>query len=1061
MRIFSLFLILPAALALAQTAGQITGTVQDKSGAVVPTAAVRAVNEGTGLVSSTISDESGRFTILQLPVGDYRIDVTRDGFRPFRSQTFRLDADATRQVQAVLELGQVTESITVGGSVSQVETVGATLKEIIDERRITELPLNGRNALQLVRLLPGAVPGAGNNGLGQNAGISVNGARGTANNYLLDGGDNNDPQLNTAALIPNPDSLEEFSVQTNNFSAEYGRNSGAIINAITKSGTNAFHGSAYEFLRNDVMDARSYFGLEKGKLRRNQFGGSAGGPILRDRTFFFGSYEGLRERSGATFSGLTVPTADMRAGNFSQFARFPNDPATNQPFPGGQIPASRFDPAALSFLDKLAIPLPNASNNRFVFNRPNLIDANQYIGRVDHQLSSAQRLSGRIFTSKSFESNTAGLPVLHAENSFNSWNIQGQHTWTISPTLLGSGQFTANQTKIERGPLPIGPGNGIGFADLGVNVNRGAPETDGLTLVPLYRGAVNGYWNLAQDNLVTIDRRTYQGTYTLSWIRGRHQAKFGGEYRYSFSDRVTGNGIDPQFTFDGRFSNEAFADFLLGRPSAMTQGSLRLNKNANRAPSLFFQDDIKVTKNLTLSAGVRWEPYLPFYATNDELTVFRPGLQSTVFPTAPNGLLYIGDAGVQRGGTDTDWNNIAPRFGFAWRPGGSTKTSVRAGYGVFFDTPRFHMLSHFVNSPPYSFQTTINQPASFSDPYRGIANPFPYTPPATPEERAQYRFSLPVTVGLSIDPDLATSYLQQWNLNVQREIAAGFTATLAYVASKGTKLANRVEANPAVFGPGATTANINARRIYAPTYQSILNYQNNINSSYNAFQATLNKRFSKGYTVMASYTYGRSLDASSLEVDGFTGQNPFNIGADKGLSDFDVRQRFIASFLWDIPGPTTGFSKWILGGWQANGIFNAQTGTPVNIVSGSDRALTGTGTQRANLVGNPYLAEGRSRDEQMAGYFNPAAFAIPALGTFGNFGRNVIVGPGAYNLDFALFKGFRFAERRELQYRWEMFNALNHANLGDPRANIGTVRPGQIDTTSGPRIMQMGLRFVF
>ncbi len=1050
--------LLLATAAFAQTSGQITGTVQDKSGAVVPTAAITAVNELTGLVFRATSDPSGRFTLLQLPVGDYRVDITREGFRPFRSPGFRLDADSTRQVQATLELGQVSESITVGGSVSQVETVGATLKEIIDERRITELPLNGRNALQLVRLIPGAVSGAGNNGLGQNEGISVNGARGTANNYLLDGGDNNDPQLNTAALIPNPDALEEFSVQTNNFSAEFGRNSGAIINAVTKSGTNQFHGSAYEFVRNDIMDARSFFALEKGKLRRNQFGGSFGGPIIRDRTFFFGSYEGLRERSGATFSGLTVPTAPMRAGNFSSFARFPNDPATNQPFPGGLIPASRFDPASLAFLDKLQVPLPNASNNRFIFNRPNQVDANQYIGRVDHSLSSAQRLSGRIFLSKSAESNTAGLPVLHAENAFTSWNIQGQHTWTISPGLLGSGQVTVNRTNIDRGPLPFGSADGINYADLGVKVNRGGPDPK---LVPHYRGAVTGYWNLNQDNLVTIDRRTYQGTYTLAWIHGRHQLKFGGEYRYSFSDRITANGIDPQFTFDGRFSNEAFADFLLGRPASMLQGSVRLNRNANHAPSFFVHDDIKISKNLTLSAGVRWEPYLPFFATNDELTVFRPGQQSTVFPSAPQGLLYVGDKGVQRGGTDTDWNNIAPRIGFAWRPFGSTKTSVRAGYGIFFDTPRFHMLSHFVNSPPFSFQTTINQPASFSDPYRGTTNPFPYSPPSTADERAKYRFTLPATVGLSIDPDLATSYLQQWNLNVQRELAAGFTATVAYVASKGSKLAIRNEANPAQFRAGATTANINARRLYAPNFQSILNYQSNVNSSYHSIQTTLNKRFSKGYTILASYTYGRSIDLSSLEVDGFNGQDPLNLSADKGLSDFDIRQRFVSSFLWDIPGPKTGPAKWILGGWQTNGIFSAQTGSPINIVSGSDRALSGTGTQRANLIGNPYLPSGRSRDEQMAGYFNPAAFALPALGTYGNFGRNVLQGPGSYNLDFAIFKGFRFAERRELQYRWEMFNALNHANLGNPRANIGAVRPGQIDSTSAARIMQMGLRFVF
>jgi len=1046
-----------AAAAYAQS-GTITGIVQDNSAAVVPAAQVRAINELTGLTVNAQSDDQGRFLFPQLPIGNYRVEVTREGFRPFKSESFRLDADASRQVIAKLELGQLTEAITVGGTITQVETVGATIKEIVDERRITELPLNGRNALQLVRLVPGAVSSGGNNGLGQNDGISVNGARGTANNYLLDGGDNNDPQLNTAALIPNPDALEEFSVQTNNFNAEYGRNSGAIINAVTKSGTNEFHGSLYEFVRNDIMDARSFFALEKGKLRRNQFGGSIGGPVIKNRTFFFGSYEGLRERVAATFSGLVVPTAAERAGNFA--GRNILDPANNnQPFPGGVIPSSRFDRASVNFLEKMQVPLPNASGNRFIFNSPRQTDADQIIGRVDHLLTQQQRLSGRVFQSSSFESNTAGLPILHAENSFDNWNIQGQHTWTLTPSLLGVGQFTGNQTKITRGPLPIGEGTGLSYQDLGVNAPRGAPgEVAG---PPHYRGQVTGFWNLNQDNLVTIDRRTYQGTYSLSWIRGGHSVKFGGEYRYTYSDRVTGNLVDPQFNFDGRYTSYAFSDFLIGRAFSFTQGSLRINKNANHSPSLFAQDDWKITRNLTLSLGIRWEPYLPFYAKNDELTVFRPGQQSSVFPSAPSGLLYVGDNGVQRGGTDTDWNNLAPRASIAWRPRGSTKTSVRMGYGIFYDTPRFHMLSHFVNSPPYSYQVTVNQPRSFSDPYAGVANPFPYTPPQTQQERASYRFLLPVTVGLTVDPDLATAYLQQWNVNVQREIARDFTATVAYIGSKGTKLPMRTELNPALYGPGATTANINQRRVYGTNYASIINYASMINSSYNALQLTLNKRFSKGYTVLASYTYGRSLDMSSLEVDGFNGQNPFDIGSDKGLSDYDIRQRFVASFLWDIPGPSKGIAKWILGGWQTNGIFSAQTGSPVNIVSGSDRALQGTGTQRANLVGNPYLDSGRSRDEQMAAYFNPAAFAVPALGAFGNFGRNVLIGPGAYNLDFALFKGFRFTERRELQFRWEMFNALNHANLGSPRANLSAARLGAIDTTSAPRIMQLGLRFVF
>jgi len=446
-----LLLALAAASLLAQSTGQINGAVYDSSGAAVAGASVRGVNHLTGLVFTATSDDNGRFILPRLPIGDYQVEVTRDGFRPFKSPSFRLDAEATRQVEAKLELGQLSEAITVGGSVSVVETVGATIKETVDERRITELPLNGRNALQLVRLVPGAVSSGGNNGLGQNEGISVNGARGTANNYLLDGGDNNDPQLNTASLIPNPDALEEFSIQTNNFSAEFGRNSGAIINATTKSRTNEFHGSAYEFLRNDALDSRAFFGLQKGKLRRNQFGGSIGGPIVKNRTFFFASYEGLRERQAATFSGLVTATPAQRAGDFSALARRPTDPnANNAPFPNATIPASRIDPAALAFLDKLQVPLPNSSGNRYVWNRPANENADQIIARVDHVLKPSQRISGRVFQSASAANNTAGLPVLRAQNAFDNWNIQGQHTWTLSPSLLAVGQFTGNQTKIAR-----------------------------------------------------------------------------------------------------------------------------------------------------------------------------------------------------------------------------------------------------------------------------------------------------------------------------------------------------------------------------------------------------------------------------------------------------------------------------------------------------------------------------------------------------------------------------------------------------------------------------------
>ena len=1051
--------LLPASL-MAQATGLIVGTVQDASGAVIPGAQVKAINELTGLEWETVSDQGGRFNFPRMPVGNYHVEVTQQGFTQFLSEPFRLDADQSRQVTVALEVGQVTESITVAGAVTEVETVGGTLKEIIDERRITELPLNGRNPVQLILLVPGVVSGPGSSSLNQNMALAVNGARAVSNNYLLDGGDNNDPQQNVAAIMPNPDALEEFSVLTNNFSAEYGRNMGAIINAVTKSGTNQYHGSAYEFLRNDALDARSFFGLATGKLRRNQFGATTGGPIAKNRTFFFGAYEGVRQRQAATFSGLFVPTALERAGDFSATGRKPKDPLTGEAFPNHLIPETRFDAASLNFLNEL-IPLPTSAAGRHIFNRPNNFGSDQYIGRVDHQISDAQRLSGRLLRQTSNEFKTGGLPRLTADINFINWNAQGQHTWTLTPSLLATAQFTFNRTEIDRGPLPtIGEsGQEVSYQSLGVGVNRGAPESQ-IELVPHYRGQVNGFWNLRQENLVRIDRKTFQGRYDVSYTSGAHMMKFGGEYRHSQSFRVTANLVDPQFNFTGRFSGNSYGDFLLGRPANFRQGSLRINDIRARAPNFYFQDDWKIRSNVTLSLGMRWEPYLPFYSAPDELSVFREGRQSTLFPNAPEGLLYANDSGVHRGGAPADWNNFAPRLGLAWSPFGHKKTSIRAAYGVFYDTPRFHYLSHFVNSPPYSLQTRVNGPESFTNPYGGMANPFPYQQPQTDQERAEYQYIFPVEIGLSVAESTVAAYNQQWNFNVQQELVRDFIVTAAYVGSKATKLPLRRQINPAIFREGATLRNTNQRRIFGPTFQGIRNYETSAYSTYHAAQFTVNKRFSKGYTVLAHYTVGKAIDLSATESA--PPQDPLNLRLDKALADFDVRQRFVASFLWDLPSPSdSGVGKWVLGGWQTNGIFTAQSGRAFSATTGRDIALAGFGRQRPHLVGNPFLDTGRSKGELIQQYFDASAFENPVTGTFGNAGRNIIIGPGNWNLDFALFKKFGITERMELQLRWEMFNAFNHANLLNPRNNINARNPGRITGTSAPRIMQFGLRLEF
>lgn len=1057
-RLFAILVFCPLAL-IAQSTGALVGTVQDSSGAIVPGAAIRAINEGTGQQTSAVSDAAGRFSFPRLPVGSYRVEATSAGFRQFVTEGVRLDSDQSRQANIVLEVGQTSESVTVTGAVGLVETLGATLKEVVDEKRITDLPLNGRNPLQLQLLLPGVTPSRGSVSLAQNDFISVNGARGNQNNYMLDGGDNNDPLSNSASLVPNPDALEEFSILTNNYSAEYGRNTGAVVNAITKSGANDFHGVMYEFLRNDALDARNFFSLATPKLRRNQFGATLGGPVWlprmykgRDRTFFFFSYEGVRDRRAETFSSLVVPTALERAGDFSQSLRKPTDPLTRQPFPGGVIPESRFDPAARNFLNQL-VPLPNAAGGQHIFNQPQDLTSNQVLARVDHMLSNAQRLTGRIFYDWNRTFLTAGLPVLHSSVNFHTYHVIANHTWTMSPTLLNTAQFTFGRVDLKRGPEPVL--DGVTYQSLGVKAHSDTPQ-----FPQNFRGSVSGFWNMNQDNLVNIDRKTYQVTDTVSYTRGAHLMKFGGELRVARSDRVTANLTDPQFTFDGRFTSNAFGDFLVGLPSRMNQGSLRQNEARSQIFSLFMQDDYKVLRNLTLSVGLRWEPFFPFYDAGDQMAVFRAGQQSQLYPTAPVGLMYAGDPGIARGGVKNDWNNLAPRFGFAWTPFAGGKTSVRGAYGVFYDTPNFYQLTAFANTQPYSMQVVVNEPYSFSDPYRGIADPFPYQPPSTPEERQRFRYSVPAVIGESLDADLVNAYVQQWNFNIQQEIVNRIVLTASYVGSKGTHLPIQRELNPAVYGPGATSGNVDARRLYAPLYGSIAGYESTGASSYHALQLSLNKRFSGGYTVLANYTWAKALDIGSLDTLGGW-QNPLDLRSEKGRTDNDIRHRFVTSFLWEVPAPKKGVSGALLGGWQLNGIFTADSGTPVNVTSGRDQALIGSGTQRPNLVGDPYLDNGRNRDELLRQYFNAAAFALPAMGQFGNVGRNTLNGPGGYTLDGSVFRSFRVAERVRLQFRGEFFNALNHANLGAPVANITSPTVGRILTASSPRIMQFGLKLIY
>ena len=791
----ALYISLLACSALfAQGSVTIYGTVKDASGSVIPGVTVEVANAATGAVRRASSDERGNYIVTQLPIGVYTVSAESAGFKKYVQKDIRVQVDDNRQVNIAFEVGAVTDSITVQAEAVQVDTRAGTLKEVVDSRRIVELPLNGRNPLQLQQLVPGS-GGVTGRGQAQNDTYSINGSRSNSNNYVLDGGDNHDPYFNTPAVFPSPDALEEFSIQTNSYSAEFGRNAGALLNAVTKSGTNLFHGTVFEFLRNEKLNARNFFANTVPPFRRNQFGGTLGGPVQRDRTFFFFSYQGTRERSEPGSTTSTPPTAAERNGDFSASSKRITDPLNNQPFAGNIIPRSRLDGVALKFLEAF-VPVPNRADGLLSFSSGQKQDQDNLLGKVDHQFTSANRASVRwLHNWETFQEATGNLPGFFASIKYRNINVSASDTHIIGPTLLNSLVFTFND--IDRRQLSVVPGN-KNWSDFGSRIVRsftaeGVPAGHDTTVV----GRFQAFSRFPLNHF----RRHYHVADRINWNKGAHFLKFGGEYRRSILDLQEFFQGDPQFNFNGQVTGDAVADFLLARPFRMQQiAELKNNPRAHEI-SAFFQDDWKVAPRLTLNLGARWDPYLPFIDTGDRFGQLHPGRQSKMFPTAPVGMLYPGDEGVPRATIRRAMDKLAPRIGFAWDPTGSGTTSIRGGYGIFYSQIRQQAHNQPSNSQPFSLKLIVNSPPSLVDPYATVGNPFPFKAPTTDAERAAFKFVRPLAV-TQWDPNFSNAYAQQWNFNIQREVANAWLITAAYVGSKGTHLFNQTEANPAVYYRG-------------------------------------------------------------------------------------------------------------------------------------------------------------------------------------------------------------------------------------------------------------------
>lgn len=1103
--VLAMAILADASLSAQQITGSIRGTVVDPSGAVVQGAAVNAKQTETGLTRTVVTDSTGAYILLELPVGHYELQIEAKGFQKYVQQGVTLNVNETATIPVRLVLGADTQVVRVMADAQLIQETVTSLGKTVLEREVLDLPLDGRNFTQLGLLQPGVVPltpGLAEAGGSLRAGqaYEVNGQRPESNNFLIDGANNFNGVDGGFVLKPPVDAITEFRILTHNANAEFGNSLGSTTNIITRSGTNQIHGRVWEFLRNDAFDARNFFSSTVEPLKQNQFGGTLGGPIRRDKTFLFGYYEGFRNRQGETDSS-TVPSVNERKGDFSAlcpegfsggFCQNPNHQLfnvfTKQPYPNNQFPASSINTISQGLLS--LFPLPNSGPNVFTSTQVVRQDTNQFGLRLDHYLAASDVFNFRYAFSNGTQFNpiptsgasVAGFPVGQEQRA---QNFVAQETHTFSPTVVVVLRFSFLRNKFLYGERT----NHTTPASLGFQYQ---PSLDLAVGPPFIQ--VNGYTTIGDP--ITGPRNTYENAYdysgSLSWVRGKHELKFGGGYQHLHINVLQGIATNGFFVFvPFPVVPDAFASFLFGQPVFFLQGRGDFARGINgNSLNGYAQDMFRVTPRLTMNVGLRYELPFPYTEAKNRQTLWIPGRQSTVMPSAPPGLLYPGDQGVPAGLIPTFKKGFAPRIGVAWDPTGNAKWLVTSAYGIFYEpyyTGQGGPLQSPISAPPYLQTLQISVP-TFSDPFNG-------NPPVSGQ------FATPLT-NLTLTPNLPLPYAQDWDLNLERSFGKDLLFEVGYVGTKGTKLPRFIEGNPAIYIPGvdsqgnaiSTSGNADQRRIHSgctladpPSkcqFSSTGLIAGIANSAYNALEASLKKRLGHGISFLASYTYSKAIDdASSFNMTGSASkpvagendlaQNPFNLAAERGPSLFDARHRFVLSYQWSLPfwKQPSAWYEHALGGWQLNGIATLMSGTPFTVfdsndvsVQGGAPEITGFSANRPNLVvGQNPNAGPRNPDS----WLNPNAFQRitqdpnSPVQQFGTTGRNIGLGPRYSNWDFSTFKNTRVTESKEVQFRAEFFNILNHTNFRLPDSDISSPTFNQILAARSPRVIQLALKFLF
>jgi hypothetical protein len=1087
-------LLLAAAALYGQTStGEFNGSVTDSSGAVVPHAKVAAASVETGAAREVTTDSNGGYVITFLQPGVYNLSAEASGFKKTVQNNVELRVNQRAEVNLQLQIGQVNDTVEVTAAAPLLESQSSSLGTVIDTHLTSELPLNGRNFVQLATLAPG-VNGTGYSVSGtimsgtrpddRRPGTEIfsNGNREGSNDFLYDGIDNNDRLTLSIVLRPGVEAIREFKVQTNLFSADQGRNSGAVVDVVTKSGSNQWHGSAFEFLRNSAMDSRNFFnakGTPFPSFRYNQFGGSFGGPVEvpklyrgRDKTFFFVDYEGFR-RNQQGISLVTIPPVAARGGDFSAFSNRIFDPLTTTPvgssytrtqFPGNIIPASRFDPVTAKMVNAYPLPQTSGLNNNYTTSLNQVQNWDQGDIRVDHQITSNDLFFARYgiqhtatIVPPSYPPATiAGIshPVLLGdEASFAGvsdnpvQHVVADYTHIFSPALINDFRVGFNRFRVDYTLGGTTPGENLGV-ELGVpNANPNAFQTG----LPIF--SPSGYFGTGMSRSLPILRRenTFEELDNVTWTHGRHTWKFGVDVRRRQITEYQTNRGNGRFNFSagftanpGQSSGDAIASMLLGYPSLYEQDYLLVWPGIRGTETgLYVADDWRVNGKLTLNIGVRWEYYSPYSEVGNRWANFNP---------ATGKLMIAGLNGVgTTAGLSGDYGDFSPRIGFAYQA--LAHTVVRGGFGIFYNpNGNGGALLRFDRQLPFGPVLSTSPGDQILGPR--VSGGFPPTPVVDVNVA-----NSPTGNVIGVPGNFKQAYAEQFNLTVEQEVSPIQTLfKVAYVGNLGRRLGNSFNLNQPVPGPGGTTQ----RRPFfgaLPTLGDITYYVSDGLSDYHALQLTAEKRLTSGLTGLIGYTWAHSIDDVATDFGGGSGtpQDPRCRFCDRGNSAFDLRQRFTASFTYRLPGfGLKGFAGAMLGGWQINGILQSQTGLPFTPQLQTS-TTNGTGS-RPDRVASGVLASGQS----IKHWFDQTAFTTPALYTYGNAGRDILFGPGRTNLDASLFKDFKVTEKLTTQFRAESFNIFNHPQFGQPNATIGNGAVTTISSTVGnPRQMQVALRLVF